>query len=164
MTKSKDFFFPIEEYVKQSNQIEGYYDISEADDDYIEAWNIITGILQFEKDISEVEIKFAQKLITRHQTDLEARFKGEYRDVGIYVGGRAGVPPHLVSARMDNWFLDHANTDDPLAAHIEFEHIHPFADGNGRTGRLIYWYQCLQKDITPIFFTSERRFDYYTLF
>ena len=34
-------------------------------------------------------------------------------------------------------------------SHIEFERIHPFADGNGRTGRLLMNFLLLKKNIAP---------------
>lgn len=47
-----------------------------------------------------------------------------------------------------------------LEAHIDFERIHPFADGNGRTGRLIMIYLLLQENIIPFIITVENRNKY----
>ena len=53
------------------------------------------------------------------------------------------VGQKLIQAKLDNWadFM-HKRTDiDPLVRlavqHYQFEAIHPFADGNGRTGRIL---------------------------
>ncbi len=43
--------------------------------------------------------------------------------------------------------------------HIQFERIHPFADGNGRVGRLIMAYQAIQNNIVPPLIENERRDD-----
>jgi Fic family protein len=69
-------------------------------------------------------------------TTLKNRMSGEV----IY------TPPEgqqLLQAKLENWaeFM-HRNTDiDPLVRmavqHYQFEAIHPFADGNGRTGRIL---------------------------
>lgn len=44
-----------------------------------------------------------------------------------------------------------------LQAHIDFEKIHPFSDGNGRTGRLLMIYSCLEQNITPIVIEKEHK-------
>lgn len=46
--------------------------------------------------------------------------------------------------------------------HAKFENIHPFADGNGRTGRLAMNYLLLLNDHPPIVIHEEDRKDYYT--
>ena len=45
--------------------------------------------------------------------------------------------------------------------HARFERIHPFSDGNGRTGRLIMLAQALSAGLVPPLVTKERKFAYY---
>jgi Fic family protein len=44
--------------------------------------------------------------------------------------------------------------------HICFERIHPFADGNGRVGRLLMTYQAIKNNYLPPLITNEHREDY----
>ncbi|WP_051389303.1 Fic family protein [Arthrobacter sp. 35W] len=74
---------------------------------------------------------------------------GEYRDAQVWIRGNAPhtaefVPPHpsRVSAAMDDLVAFMRRDDIPALtqaaiAHAQFETIHPFTDGNGRTGRAI---------------------------
>lgn len=45
--------------------------------------------------------------------------------------------------------------------HARFEQIHPFADGNGRTGRLIMLAQALHANLLPPLVAKERKYAYY---
>lgn len=81
--------------------------------------------------------------------DLSPTMVGAYRSEQVWIGGRSPheaefVPPHhdRVWAAMDDLFAFVARNDLPVLvqaaiAHAQFETIHPFPDGNGRTGRAL---------------------------
>ncbi|MDR3152625.1 MAG: Fic family protein [Bifidobacteriaceae bacterium] len=56
-------------------------------------------------------------------------------------------------------------TDDPVnllaQTHAQFEQIHPFSDGNGRTGRLIMFAKSLELGVFPPIIEHERKTAYY---
>lgn len=54
----------------------------------------------------------------------------------------------------------HISFDNILDFHIEFEKIHPFADGNGRVGRMIMFKECLKNNIMP-FIILDKYKDFY---
>lgn len=93
---------------------------------------------------------------------------GEYRKYGVRVlGSRVARANYLsVPKKMDD-LIEYMNapTDDLIEqiakTHAIFELIHPFGDGNGRTGRLIMFIQALQHNITPPLVLKERKRAYY---
>jgi Fic family protein len=89
-------------------------------------------------------------------TRLKNRMSGEV----IY------TPPEgqkLLIAKLDNWaeFMQRSTDIDPLVRlavqHYQFEAIHPFADGNGRTGRILNILFLVQQGLldTPILYLSR---------
>lgn len=62
--------------------------------------------------------------------------------------------------------IQRANTPDDIIAsvissHIEFERIHPFADGNGRTGRLLMMHILLHNQVVPFVILKEHKQEYF---
>jgi Fic family protein len=69
---------------------------------------------------------------------------GRYRVIRVRVGGHLPPPPEQVSGLMREllewWCRDSVSLSPVLSSailHYQFETIHPFADGNGRTGRAL---------------------------
>ena len=72
--------------------------------------------------------------------------------------------PHLVENRMfnliENWNESKKDIEAIANFHQEFEHIHPFQDGNGRIGRFIIFRQCIENNIDLIAIDDEYNKEY----
>ena len=97
--------------------------------------------------------------------------KGVYRRIPVIIAGAVHTPPqpYLVAPMMEAWVRDLQTTRlHPLVAaaefHIRFEAIHPFIDGNGRTGRLLVNFILMRAGYLPISIKYENRRAYYDAF
>jgi Fic family protein/DNA-binding XRE family transcriptional regulator len=93
---------------------------------------------------------------------------GNYRSHGVRImGSSASLAEHSKVPYLMNELVFDLNdhSDDYIGniarLHARFERIHPFSDGNGRTGRLIMFIQALQYGIVPPVITKERKQAYY---
>lgn len=91
---------------------------------------------------------------------------GEYKNRRNRVGTIVTTEPSDVKAQMDNLinsYNDKANhtLEDLAKFHADYEKIHPFQDGNGRTGRIILFKECLKNDIIPFVILDSQKGEYY---
>jgi hypothetical protein len=158
--------FDIKKYIKASNEIEGIYDPNE-DLQSLNAWAYLEQLTT----LAHVDIMRVQKIITINQANLSPNQRGWYRGMAgnitnVSVGGRNAPDYSYVEDLMKQWLLDVPEMT-PLTAHIRFEAIHPFVDGNGRTGRMLYWFICKKRGIKPYYYSADTEKDrqhYYRLF
>jgi len=142
-------------HIEQSNLIESVQDPQEVTQS-LKAWHYLE---RQPKLTNEVVLKTHGIIMDR----LWPQIAGRYRSVDVVVGGRVCPPWALVQAAMDEW-LSMYHTMEPKQAHISFEHIHPFRDGNGRTGRMLMWWQETQLAQEPTLIEFKNRFRYYRWF
>lgn len=122
--------------------------------------------------MEETLVKEFQKLLTMNTYDARSwqlgERPGEYKKHD-YVTGREeiGAAPEDVQEEMAELMdeLQDLMQEDALTAaayfHVKFENIHPFADGNGRTGRLAMNYLLVMLGHPPIVVHEEERKEYY---
>lgn len=72
--------------------------------------------------------------------------------------------PHKISQEIENLLYrfpsNQLDLEQIAEFHAFYERIHPFADGNGRTGRLLMNFQCIQNDLIPPLIENENREEY----
>jgi Fic family protein len=108
----------------------------------------VEGAIEAYKAFEKYDYKKLDDLLYAHKLLMNEMLKtaGNFRKVNVGVGGENGVShiapqPDLVPKLMVDLFSWLRDSDEhPLIKscvfHYEFEFIHPFSDGNGRTGRL----------------------------
>jgi len=99
--------------------------------------------------------------------DYHPEWIGALRNVDVWVGGRVCPNWQQVPGLILNWFSVWALADTEESvrqAHIEFERVHPFADGNGRVGRMVMNWQRHKIGLPPANITWLDRWEYYGWF
>lgn len=155
------------EFLKESNAIEGVFD-ADSLEQAANAWYYLLA----QKKIDLSVIKQTHKILMRDQP-LPTYEKGNLRKVTVYIGGRQAMPSHELKEALLMWSfrmnkvwpgrVDLETVSKEL--HVEYEKIHPFTDGNGRTGRMFMnWFRLKHGLPLLIIHTGEEQYDYYGWF
>lgn len=133
-----------------------------------EVQEVLNSIEAFEYILSDLfslnqkSIKLLHALVTKN-LHIEQGFKKKT----IVVSNRETTDPKNVRAELTKLFAWYKNSKDSehpfvraMIFHNRFEHIHPFTDGNGRTGRLILNWMLLREGYGLILFKNTNKFAY----
>lgn len=109
------------------------------------------------------------RMLHRIMMDTVLDDAGEWRKGYVHIRGASFTPPHPreLPMLMEEWvaWTQHAGQSHPallraIIAHVVFEAIHPFADGNGRVGRLLLNLMLMQAGYPPALLPQEWRIGY----
>ena len=132
-----------------------------------EAFDFVSELVKDNVPISENIIKQIHYLVLADKKED----RGVYRRVPVRIMGAQHEPvqPYLIGPKMEQLLYDFAASTEHIVTklarfHIEFEGIHPFIDGNGRTGRLLVNLELMKAGFPPIDIKFTDRITYYNAF
>lgn len=145
-------------------------------DDYYRAKDVeeMNGhFLMFNQMLDTLDQSLSQELIKQFHYELKSGvFEdrangyaiGDYKQRPNMIGMYQTVRPENVAQEMYllmDWYHKQKVTISVLAEfHAKYESIHPFQDGNGRTGRLILFRECLKNRMIPVIIEDANRNEY----
>lgn len=130
-----------------------------------DAFLYVQDIAQNDTPLSESVIRNIHSLVLMHRPDD----KGIYRRIPVRIMGAFAEPvqPYMIEPKMAELISKNEGREQSMHIieriarfHLEFEGIHPFIDGNGRTGRLIMNLDLIRNGFPPvnIKFTDRKRY------
>ena len=165
LTQAETISILIHNFIPRDMSEREYYEVK----NYRKAFNTL---LEADRKITTELIKKYNKYIMENLHDLNGKFKTTQN---LILGAEfEPTKPYLVPFEIEDWCnnlsyrLENAKTNEEkveiiMDQHIKFEKIHPFNDGNGRTGRLLIIHSCLKEDLEPIIIPKEEKGKYINL-
>ena len=165
LTQAETISILIYSFIPRDMSEREYYEVK----NYRKAFNTL---LNADKEITTDLIKKYNKDIMENLHDLNGKFKTTQN---LILGAEfEPTKPYLVPFEIEDWCnnlsyrLDNAKTNEEkveiiMDQHIKFEKIHPFNDGNGRTGRLLIIHSCIKEGLEPIIIPKEEKGKYINL-
>lgn len=120
-------------------------------------------------ELDERTLKMIHQLILKNIDDENA---GVYRSINVRISGSQHTPPHFLQVpqemnKLFTWYKKEKERLHPVELatlfHFKFVSIHPFADGNGRTARLLMNLILMSHGFPPAIVKAEdsQRLHYY---
>ena len=117
--------------------------------------------------------KFILDIHKKLMYNILGKNAGVFRNVQVYIRGveKQELPPkpdeiEREFKKLMRWYRTSVKKYHPLIRisyfHIAFEGIHPFIDGNGRTGRLILNYMLKKENYPPVNIENKNKEEYYS--
>ena len=134
-----------------------------------DAFLYVQEIADNETVITESVIKNIHALVLMHRPED----KGVYRRIPVRIMGAFAEPvqPYMIESKMQELLANDNERKVSMSVveriarfHLEFEGIHPFIDGNGRTGRLLLNLELIRAGYPPINVKFTDRARYYAAF
>ena len=132
-----------------------------------EAFEFVCELVKDNVPINESIIKQIHYLVLADKKED----RGVYRRVPVRIMGAQHEPaqPYLIEPKMQQLLSNFVASTEHIITklarfHIEFEGIHPFIDGNGRTGRLLVNLELMKAGYPPIDIKFADRIAYYNAF
>ncbi len=130
-----------------------------------DAFLYVQSIVGDKEPITESVIKNIHSLVLMNRPED----KGVYRRVPVRIIGayKDPVQPYIIEPKITELLSENEKRKNTMNVieriarfHLEFENIHPFIDGNGRTGRLLMNFELMQNGFPPINvkFTDRKRY------
>lgn len=183
-TATADSSLIVQLFLEESNKIEGVVD-QDSLQQALKAWEYLIA----QPELTPGVVLKTHKILMLHQK-LRPNERGYYRRiaVGLYKGGQliregmawqhvadsvkvwcSRVAACLAFARAKNYSTVEASKKETLEFrikndHIHYEEIHPFVDGNGRTGRMFMNWTRLKVGLPILVIFADDRQEYYKWF
>ena len=136
---------------------------------YKEAFQYVEELAKQDKPLSEYDIKSIHNLVLADRPED----RGVFRRVNVRIAGALTNPvqPYLIEPKIEELLKNYQKWNKTMHIvecvanfHLQFESIHPFIDGNGRTGRLLMNLQLIKAGLPAINIKFADRRKYYDAF